>query len=129
MLFCCVCRLWSCFDFLYFFFCCAWLIDQAGLGLSYALMITRTLSFGVRSSTAMENQFNSVERVQQFIGLEQEVEEGEKREEVRRVAFCSGSEFFCCFFAVLVSPRLRLDSHCVIVIVICLLAREEGLSL
>lgn len=45
---------------------------QVGLGLSYALTITRTLSFGVRSSTALENHFNSVERVQQFISLEQE---------------------------------------------------------
>lgn len=46
-----------------------------GLGLSYALTITRTLSFGVRSSTALENQFNSVERVLEFINLEQEVEQ------------------------------------------------------
>ena len=45
---------------------------KVGLGLSYSLTITRTLSFGVRSSTAMENQFNAVERVQQFMGLEQE---------------------------------------------------------
>ncbi|CAM9118876.1 unnamed protein product [Discosporangium mesarthrocarpum] len=43
-----------------------------GLGLSYALTVTRTLSFGIRSSTAMENQFNAVERVQEFICLEQE---------------------------------------------------------
>lgn len=50
-------------------------ISQVGLGLSYALTITRTLSFGVRSSTALENQFNSVERVQQFIGLRQEEDE------------------------------------------------------
>lgn len=48
---------------------------QVGLGLSYALSITQTLSFGVRSSTALENQFISVERVQQFIGLPQEEEE------------------------------------------------------
>ncbi|CAM9571125.1 unnamed protein product, partial [Hapterophycus canaliculatus] len=45
---------------------------MVGLGLSYALTITWTLSAGVRSSTALENQFNSVERVQEFIGLEQE---------------------------------------------------------
>lgn len=48
---------------------------QVGLGLSYALTITRTLSFGVRSSTTLENQFNSVERVQEFITLKQEVEQ------------------------------------------------------
>lgn len=48
---------------------------KVGLGLSYALTITRTLSFGVRSSTALENQFNSVERVQEFITLKQEVEQ------------------------------------------------------
>ncbi|CAM9113305.1 unnamed protein product [Choristocarpus tenellus] len=52
-----------------------------GLGLSYALTITRTLSFGVRSSTAMENHFNSVERVQEFISLEQEQQEGDGVEE------------------------------------------------
>lgn len=53
-----------------------------GLGLSYALTITRTLSYAVRASTALQNEFNSVERVQEFIGLEQEEEEdvsGEKR--------------------------------------------------
>lgn len=61
------------------------LTSQVGLGLSYALTITRTLSFGVRSSTALENQFNSVERVQQFIGLKQEADEGEElKEEVRQ---------------------------------------------
>lgn len=47
-------------------------VFKVGLGLSYALTITRTLSVGVRSSTALENQFNSVERVQEFIGLTQE---------------------------------------------------------
>lgn len=46
-----------------------------GLGLSYALTITRTLSYGVRASTALENEFNSVERVQEFIGLDQEEED------------------------------------------------------
>lgn len=45
---------------------------KVGLGLSYALSITRTLTYGVRSSTALENQFNAVERVQEFIGLAQE---------------------------------------------------------
>ncbi|CBN74323.1 similar to canalicular multispecific organic anion transporter [Ectocarpus siliculosus] len=51
---------------------------MVGLGLSYALTITRTLSFGVRSSTALENQFNSVERVQEFIGLAQEEDDSHK---------------------------------------------------
>ncbi|CAM9744809.1 unnamed protein product, partial [Ectocarpus fasciculatus] len=53
---------------------------MVGLGLSYALTITRTLSFGVRSSTALENQFNSVERVQEFIGLAQEEEDSHEAE-------------------------------------------------
>lgn len=39
------------------------------------MTITRTLSFGVRASTALENEFNSVERVQEFIGLDQEEDE------------------------------------------------------
>lgn len=56
---------------------------QVGLGLSYALAITRTLSFGVRSSTALENHFNSVERVQQFISLEQEQENEVRRRWLR----------------------------------------------
>ncbi|CAN0481970.1 unnamed protein product [Ectocarpus sp. 12 AP-2014] len=54
---------------------------MVGLGLSYALTITRTLSFGVRSSTALENQFNSVERVQEFIGLAQEEDDSRKVKE------------------------------------------------
>lgn len=47
---------------------------KVGLGVSYALAITRTLSLGVRSWTALENHFNAVERVQEFIDVEQEVE-------------------------------------------------------
>ncbi|CAM9869028.1 unnamed protein product [Ectocarpus sp. 4 AP-2014] len=54
---------------------------EVGLGLSYAMTITRTLSFGVRSSTALENQFNSVERVQEFIGLTQEEDDSHKVKE------------------------------------------------
>eukprot|EP00953_Heterococcus_sp_UTEX-ZZ885_P009898 5797-Heterococcus_DN1.PRE.1 len=45
---------------------------SAGLALSYALTITRTLSFGVRAATAMENQFNAVERIEEFTVLQQE---------------------------------------------------------
>ncbi|CAM9598026.1 unnamed protein product, partial [Phaeothamnion confervicola] len=40
-----------------------------GLGLSYALTITRVLGFGVRSSTALENVFNSVERIGELVRL------------------------------------------------------------
>jgi hypothetical protein len=45
---------------------------SAGLALSYALTITRTLSFGVRAATAMENQFNAVERIEEFTVLQPE---------------------------------------------------------
>eukprot|EP00611_Tribonema_gayanum_P005905 TRINITY_DN1513_c0_g1_i4.p1 TRINITY_DN1513_c0_g1~~TRINITY_DN1513_c0_g1_i4.p1 ORF type:complete len:763 (-),score=226.48 TRINITY_DN1513_c0_g1_i4:801-2846(-) len=44
----------------------------AGLALSYALTITRTLSFGVRAATAMENQFNAVDRIGEFAALPHE---------------------------------------------------------
>lgn len=73
---------------------------QVGLGLSYALTITRTLSYGIRSSTALENEFNSVERVQEFIGLDQEEEDdvsgGISRVLLRvgRLPRCGGPFFF-----------------------------------
>ena len=57
-----------------------------GLGLSYALTVTRTLSYGIRTSTALENEFNSVERVQEFIGLDQEEE---AKEDVREGCWVS----------------------------------------
>ena len=45
---------------------------KAGLILSYALKSTQSLSFAVRSSTALENLFTSPERVIEYIELEQE---------------------------------------------------------
>ncbi|KAJ1481582.1 hypothetical protein T484DRAFT_1806867 [Baffinella frigidus] len=55
----------------------------AGLLLTYAITITRTLAGSVRTSTAMEVQFNAVERVKHFSDLdsEPELEPGCKEQE------------------------------------------------
>lgn len=66
-------------------------LRKVGLGLSYALTITRTLSFGVRTSTALENQFNSVERVQEFISLEQEEKEADESSSVQQAGLVCAS--------------------------------------
>lgn len=58
----------------------------AGLGLSYALSLTRHLSFGVRSSTAMENQFNSVERIVEFTKIPPERGETVRASDIRNIA-------------------------------------------
>jgi hypothetical protein len=54
---------------------------SAGLALSYALTITRTLSFGVRAATAMENQFNAVERIEEFTQLQQEPQQQQQQQQ------------------------------------------------
>lgn len=49
----------------------------AGLLLNYAFRATQSLSFAIRSSTAMDNMFNSPERVLEYINMEHEEEEEE----------------------------------------------------
>ena len=45
---------------------------QAGLMLSYALKATFSLSYAIRATTALENMFISVDRVAEYVKLEQE---------------------------------------------------------
>jgi len=51
-----------------------------GLALAYALTVTMKMSFGVRASTALENHFSSVERIVEYMELEQEEQEPRKME-------------------------------------------------
>jgi hypothetical protein len=64
---------------------------SAGLALSYALTITRTLSFGVRAATAMENQFNAVERIEEFTVLQQEPQVQQQQQQQQLVVSPSSS--------------------------------------
>ena len=45
----------------------------AGLLLNYAIRATQSLSFAVRCSTALENQFNAPERIIEYINIEPEL--------------------------------------------------------
>eukprot|EP00053_Salpingoeca_punica_P019565 m.199463 g.199463 ORF g.199463 m.199463 type:complete len:1299 (+) comp17682_c4_seq1:563-4459(+) len=52
-------------------------ISVLGMVLTLALRITQTLSFVVRNTVTLENQFNSVERIWQFVHVPVESESGQ----------------------------------------------------
>ena len=45
---------------------------QAGLMIAYAMKATQSMTFAIRSSTALENMFTSCDRVKEYIDLDQE---------------------------------------------------------
>ena len=47
-------------------------LAASGLALAYCLRVTQSLSFGIRSSATLENQFNAVERILQLTGAPRE---------------------------------------------------------
>ena len=49
---------------------------QAGLFLTYAITITRTIAVSIRSTTQMEMQFSAVERIKEFTEIEVEADDG-----------------------------------------------------
>jgi len=53
---------------------------KAGLMLSYALKATQSLSFAIRASTALENHFTSIDRVDYFINAPQELAGDERND-------------------------------------------------
>jgi ABC-type multidrug transport system fused ATPase/permease subunit len=49
---------------------------EAGLLLTYAITVTRTIAVSIRSTTQMEMQFNAAERVKHYTSIEGEEDEG-----------------------------------------------------